>query len=101
MVSIYSTFLQRAYDEISHDGCRSNNHVIFLIDRAGLIGGDGSTHQGIFDVSFLSHLPNMVITMPKDMSEARNILDFALTYDGPVAIRYLRLLQSMLSNRTY
>ena len=88
LVSIYSTFLQRAYDEISHDVCRSNNHVIFLIDRAGLIGGDGSTHQGIFDVSFLSHLPNMVITMPKDMSEARNILDFALTYDGPVAIRY-------------
>lgn len=87
-VSIYSTFLQRAYDQISHDVCRSNNHVIFLIDRAGLNGGDGSTHQGIFDVSFLSHLPNMVITMPKDLNQAKSLIDFALNYDGPIAIRY-------------
>jgi 1-deoxy-D-xylulose-5-phosphate synthase len=88
IVSIYSTFLQRAYDQISHDVCRSNNHVIFLIDRAGIIGGDGSTHQGIFDVAFLSHLPNMVITMPKDLNEANNLLRFAINYQGPIVMRY-------------
>ncbi len=88
IVSIYSTFMQRAYDEISHDVCRNKNHVIFLVDRSGINGGDGSTHQGIFDVSFLSHLPNMVITMPKNLSEARILLDMAIKYNGPFVIRY-------------
>ena len=88
IVSIYSTFLQRSYDEVSHDVARNNNHVIFLIDRAGINGGDGSTHQGIFDVAFLSHLPNMVITTPKDLSEAKNLLKMAIEYDGPFVIRY-------------
>lgn len=88
IVSIYSTFMQRAYDQISHDVCRSNNHVIFLVNRAGLNGGDGSTHQGIFDIAFLSHLPNIVITMPKDLSEAYNLISFALEYKGPIVIRY-------------
>ncbi|MDD4212082.1 MAG: 1-deoxy-D-xylulose-5-phosphate synthase [Bacilli bacterium] len=88
IVSIYSTFLQRAYDQLNHDVCRSNHHVIFLIDRAGLVGGDGSTHQGIFDVAYLSHLPNMVIIAPKDLGEAKSALEFAMNYLGPVAIRY-------------
>ena len=88
IVSIYSTFLQRAYDQINHDVARNNNHVIFLVDRAGINGGDGSTHQGIFDIAFLSHLPNMVITTPKDLNEARNLLKFAINYDGPFIIRY-------------
>lgn len=87
-VSIYATFMQRAYDEISHDVCRSNNHVIFLVDRAGLVSGDGSTHQGIFDIAMLSHLPNMVITMPKDLNQARLLISFAYGYNGPIAIRY-------------
>jgi len=90
IVSIYSTFMQRAYDQINHDVCRSNNHVIFLVDRAGLNGGDGSTHQGIFDISFLSHLPNIIITMPKDLHEAYNLFKFALKYQGPVVIRYAK-----------
>lgn len=88
IVSIYSTFLQRAYDQINHDVARNNNHVIFLIDRAGINGGDGSTHQGIFDIAFLSHLPNMVITTPKDLNEARNLLNLAINYEGPFVIRY-------------
>lgn len=96
VVSIYSTFLQRAYDQISHDVCRNNNHVIFLIDRAGLNGGDGSTHQGIFDISFLSHLPNMTIAMPKDLSEARNLMHFAINHNGPVAIRYPKELTDII-----
>lgn len=98
-VSIYSTFLQRSYDEINHDVCRNSNHVIFLIDRCGIIDGDGSTHQGIFDIAFLSHLPNMVICMPKDLSEAKLIIDFAILYNGPVAIRYQKsLVHNTLTN---
>lgn len=88
IVSIYSTFMQRAYDQISHDVCRNNNHVIFLVDRAGINGGDGSTHQGIFDISFLSHLPNMVITMPRNLSEANILMDLAIKHQGPFVIRY-------------
>lgn len=88
IVSIYSTFLQRTYDQLNHDVARNNNHVIFMVDRAGINGGDGSTHQGIFDISFLSHLPNMVITTPKDLSEAKNLLNLAIKYQGPFVIRY-------------
>ncbi|MFA6890223.1 MAG: 1-deoxy-D-xylulose-5-phosphate synthase [Bacilli bacterium] len=92
MVSIYSTFLQRGYDQLNHDICRSNQHVIFLIDRAGVVGGDGSTHQGIFDVAYLSHLPNMVIIAPKDLNEANQAIGFAIDYSGPIAIRYPKTL---------
>ncbi len=88
IVSIYSTFLQRAYDQLNHDVCRSNNHVVLMIDRAGLVGGDGSTHQGIFDVGYLSQLPNMTIVAPKDLSEAASLLQFAIDTVGPVAMRY-------------
>lgn len=91
VVSIYSTFLQRAYDEVSHDVARPNVHVVFLIDRAGIVGGDGSTHQGTFDIAFLAHLPNMVVAMPKDLNEAASILHYALhKHSGPFAIRYPR-----------
>lgn len=91
IVSIYSTFLQRAYDEINHDVSRSNTHVVFLLDRAGIVGQDGSTHQGIYDIAYLSHLPNMVIAMPKDLNEAKSIIHIALYFhDGPFAIRYPR-----------
>ncbi|NLW47505.1 MAG: 1-deoxy-D-xylulose-5-phosphate synthase, partial [Firmicutes bacterium] len=91
VVSIYSTFLQRAYDEINHDITRTNAHVIFLVDRAGIVGPDGSTHQGTFDLAFLSHLPNIVITMPKDLNEAAALLHYALyQHQGPFVIRYPR-----------
>lgn len=91
VVAIYSTFLQRAYDEINHDVARTNSHVLFLIDRAGIVGADGETHQGIFDLAYLSHLPNMTIMMPKDLNEAANQIDYALNKQtGPVAIRYPR-----------
>lgn len=91
VVSIYSTFLQRAYDQINHDIARTNAHVVFLVDRAGIVGADGSTHQGTFDIAYLSHLPNMVITMPKDLNEAASLLDYAIyKHQGPFVIRYPR-----------
>lgn len=91
IVSIYSTFLQRAYDQINHDVCRSDSHVVFLIDRAGIVGGDGDTHQGVFDISYLSHLPNMTIAMPKDLQEASQLINYAIfKHQGPIAIRYPR-----------
>ncbi|HHX80664.1 MAG TPA: 1-deoxy-D-xylulose-5-phosphate synthase [Acholeplasmataceae bacterium] len=91
VVCVYSTFLQRAYDQISHDVARTNSHVVFLVDRAGIVGGDGSTHQGIFDIAFLAHLPNLVITMPKDLNEASDLLNYALyKHNGPFVLRYPR-----------
>ena len=87
-VAIYSTFLQRAYDQILHDVCIQNLPVRFAIDRAGLVGQDGETHQGVFDISYLSHIPNMTIFAPKDTEELRDIMDYTLDHDGPVAIRY-------------
>ncbi|MBP5159850.1 MAG: 1-deoxy-D-xylulose-5-phosphate synthase, partial [Lachnospiraceae bacterium] len=89
-VAIYSTFLQRAYDQIVHDVCKNRLHVIFAVDRAGIVGQDGETHQGIFDVSYLSGIPQMVLMAPKNGKELERMLDFALDYDGPVAIRYPR-----------
>ncbi|PZF89573.1 1-deoxy-D-xylulose-5-phosphate synthase [Listeria ivanovii] len=90
-LAIYSTFLQRAYDQVVHDVCRQKLNVIFGIDRAGLVGADGETHQGVFDISFLSSIPNMIITMPKDEAEAKQLMDTAFAYDkGPIAIRYPR-----------
>ena len=90
VVTIYSTFLQRAYDEIEHDVCLPNLPVIFAIDRAGLVGGDGKTHHGVFDISYLRHLPNMKIFMPRDKAAMEKALDFAIENNSPCAIRYPR-----------
>lgn len=90
VVAVYSSFLQRAYDQILHDVCIQNLHVVFAIDRAGLVGSDGETHQGIFDLSYLSSIPNMTIMAPKNKWELSDMLKFALDYDGPIALRYPR-----------
>lgn len=91
MLVIYSTFLQRAYDQVLHDICRQNLNVVIAIDRAGLVGADGETHQGVFDISFLRHMPNMVIMMPKDENEGQHMVNTAFEYsDGPIALRYPR-----------
>ncbi|HKL99642.1 MAG TPA: 1-deoxy-D-xylulose-5-phosphate synthase, partial [Mobilitalea sp.] len=88
VVAIYSTFLQRAYDQIIHDVCINRLPVVFAIDRAGITGRDGKTHQGIFDLSFLSNIPNLSVLAPKNGRELGDMLGFALSYPGPVAIRY-------------
>jgi len=90
VVAVYSTFLQRAYDEIVHDVCLQNLPVIFAIDRAGIVGEDGPTHHGAFDLSFLRHIPNMTIMAPKDGHELQRMLTTALSHNGPCAIRYPR-----------
>lgn len=90
VVAIYSSFLQRAYDQILHDVCIQNLHVVFAIDRAGLVGSDGETHQGIFDLSFLSSIPNMHIMAPKNKWELSDMLKYAVNFDGPIALRYPR-----------
>jgi len=89
-VAIYSTFLQRAYDEIIHDVCLQNLPVVFAIDRAGIVGEDGATHQGVFDISYLRHIPNLLFMAPKDGEELRAMLRLALRHNGPSAIRYPR-----------
>lgn len=89
-VAIYSTFLQRAYDQILHDVCISKLPVVFAIDRAGLVGNDGETHQGIFDISYLSHIPSMTLIAPKNKMEFRDMLIYANQFNGPIAIRYPR-----------
>ena len=90
VVAIYSSFLQRAVDQILHDVCMQNLHVIFAIDRAGLVGADGETHQGCFDLSYLSMMPNMTVLAPKNDRELEEMLEFAVSHQGPVAIRYPR-----------
>lgn len=90
VVCIYSSFLQRAYDQIIHDVCIQKLHVIFCVDRAGLVGADGETHQGIFDLSFLCSAPNMTVMAPKNKWELSDMMKFAVTCDGPVALRYPR-----------
>jgi 1-deoxy-D-xylulose-5-phosphate synthase len=90
VVAIYSTFLQRAFDQIIHDVCLSNLPVIFCIDRGGLVGEDGQTHHGQFDITYLRSLPNMTVMAPKDENELRHMLFTALSHTGPVAIRYPR-----------
>ena len=90
VVAIYSSFLQRAYDQILHDVCIQNLPVVFCIDRAGLVGSDGETHQGIFDLSYLSSIPNMHIMAPKNKWELSDMIKFALAFGGPMAIRYPR-----------
>ncbi|MBM7650427.1 1-deoxy-D-xylulose-5-phosphate synthase [Bacillus ectoiniformans] len=90
-LAIYSTFLQRAYDQVVHDICRANLNVFIGVDRAGLVGADGETHQGVFDIAFLRHLPNMVLMMPKDENEGQHMVKTALSYDdGPIAMRFPR-----------
>lgn len=88
--AVYSSFLQRAYDQILEDVCLQKLHVIFAIDRAGLVGSDGSTHQGIFDISFMTAMPNMTVMAPKNKWELSDMMKFAVAFDGPIAIRYPR-----------
>ena len=88
--AVYSSFLQRGYDQIVHDVCTQNLPVVFAIDRAGLVGNDGETHQGVFDVSFLSHIPNMTVLAPKNRKEFADMMEFAVNHNGPIAIRYPR-----------
>ncbi len=88
IVFIYSTFLQRAYDQILHDVCLQNLPVVFCVDRAGLVGSDGKTHQGVFDLSYLTSIPNLTVLSPKDVVEFETMLDVALNLNKPVAIRY-------------
>jgi len=90
VVAIYSSFLQRAYDQILHDVCIQNLPVVFAIDRAGLVGSDGETHQGIFDLSYLSSIPNMHIMAPKNKWELSDMLKFAIDFQRPIALRYPR-----------
>ncbi len=88
IVFIYSTFLQRSYDQIIHDVCLQNLPVVFCIDRAGLVGNDGKTHQGVFDISYLTHIPNLTVISPKDKCELKDAILTALSLNSPVAIRY-------------
>ena len=90
VVAIYSTFLQRAYDQIIHDVCIEKLPVVFAIDRGGIVGEDGPTHHGLFDLSFLRSIPNLVVMAPKDENELRHMLATAVAYDGPIALRYPR-----------
>lgn len=91
VVAIYSTFLQRSYDQIVHDVALQKLHVVLAIDRAGLVGEDGETHQGLYDISFLNHVPNMTIVAPCDYTEFENMLEYAVSkFNGPIAIRYPR-----------
>jgi 1-deoxy-D-xylulose-5-phosphate synthase len=90
VVAIYSTFLQRAFDQIVHDVCIESHPVIFAIDRGGIVGEDGATHHGLFDISYLRCLPNMVVMSPKDENELRHMLKTAIEHPGPIALRYPR-----------
>ena len=89
-VAVYSTFLQRAYDEIMEDVCLQKLPVVFCIDRAGIVGADGETHHGIFDLSYLKHMPNLTVMAPKDGRELEAMMEFAAEAEGPCAIRYPR-----------
>ena len=90
VVAIYSSFLQRAYDQILHDVCLQKLPVVFAVDRSGLVGADGETHQGIFDTAYLSSIPNLTIIAPKNKPEMKAMLDFAMEFQAPVAIKYPR-----------
>lgn len=90
VVAVYSSFLQRGFDQILHDVCIQNLPVVFAVDRAGLVGSDGETHQGIFDLSYLTAIPHMAVMAPKNRWELSAMMEFALTYDGPLALRYPR-----------
>ena len=90
IVAVYSSFLQRAYDQVLHDVCIQNLPVVFAIDRAGLVGSDGETHQGIFDLSYLSSIPNMQVMAPKNKWELSDMMKFAVKFGAPIAVRYPR-----------
>ena len=90
VVAVYSTFLQRAYDQIVQDVCLQNLPVVFALDRGGVVGEDGSTHHGVFDFSYLRHIPNLVVMAPKDEEELRHMIKTAIEYPGPIAFRYPR-----------
>ncbi|MDX2451437.1 1-deoxy-D-xylulose-5-phosphate synthase [Desulfosarcina sp.] len=90
VVTVYSTFLQRAYDQIIHDVCIEKLPVVFALDRGGIVGEDGPTHHGLFDISFLRTIPNMVVMAPKDENELRHMLATAMAHDGPISLRYPR-----------
>lgn len=90
VVAVYSSFMQRAYDQILHDVCIQNLPVVFALDRSGLVGADGETHQGVFDISFLSNIPNMTIIAPKNGYELKDMLKYAISFNGPIAIKYPR-----------
>ncbi|MBI5123999.1 MAG: 1-deoxy-D-xylulose-5-phosphate synthase, partial [Candidatus Omnitrophica bacterium] len=98
VTAIYSTFLQRAYDQIIHDVCLQNLPVVFCLDRAGLVGEDGPTHHGIFDIAYLRHIPNMMVMAPKDPEELKLMLEYAVKENRPVAIRYPKGSCHTLSN---
>ncbi len=89
-ITIYSTFLQRAYDQVIHDACIMNLDVVFAMDRAGIVGEDGETHQGTFDISYLSAIPNMTLLAPRDEASMHRVIEYAYTHKGPLAIRYPR-----------
>ncbi|MDO5389929.1 MAG: 1-deoxy-D-xylulose-5-phosphate synthase [Eubacteriales bacterium] len=90
VLAVYSSFLQRGFDQLIHDVCMQNLHVVFAIDRAGLVGSDGETHQGCFDLSYLAMIPNMTVMAPKNKWELSDMIKFAVAYNGPVAVRYPR-----------
>jgi 1-deoxy-D-xylulose-5-phosphate synthase len=90
VVAIYSTFLQRGYDEILHDVCLQNLHVVFALDRGGLVGADGPTHHGVFDFAYMRSIPNIVIMAPKDENELQHMLHTAVAHSGPISLRYPR-----------
>ncbi len=90
VAAIYSTFMQRAYDQVLHDVCLQNLPVVLALDRGGVVGEDGETHQGLFDLSFLRHLPNLTLMAPKDENELRDMLYTAVEHPGPIAVRYPR-----------
>jgi len=98
--AVYSTFLKRSYDQLIHDICLQNLHVVFMIDRAGLVGADGETHQGIYDISFLSHMPGMTIMSPKNKREFEAMIEFSIAHDGPIALRYSKDSASMVYGNT-
>ena len=102
VIPLYSSFLQRAYDQTLHDVCLQNLHVVFPIDRAGIVGADGETHQGVYDISYLSHMPNMSILSPSNFTELDEMLDYAINvHTGPIAIRYPRGACQAESNSTF
>ena len=91
VVAIYSTFLQRSYDQILHDVCRCGYHVVFALDRSGIVGADGDTHQGAYDISYLSSIPGLTVMAPKNRAEFEAMLEYAVNeFDGPIAVRYPR-----------
>ena len=100
--AVYSSFLQRAYDQILHDMCLQNLHVVLLVDRAGVVGADGETHHGLYDISFLSDMPNMTVLSPASFDELEQMIDYAINkHQGPVAIRYPRGNSSVKTNSEF